>query len=588
MKTLNRNPKHIRRAALAMTLAACVLTATVPAAAAPPPELPMLPMPELPAALALSLAGPGYANLDGPFAYSGTLSVAGIGVPMTKVDVQVDGATVASADTDLDGKYAVSFTFPARGVVDVQAVAFAGLPILETRSEIGVVIVGPGELSLAGPAIVGRGASASYGGMLTVNGEVPPAHAVSVYRNGAAAASSASDAGGNFGVSLSFTGGAHTLLAKAFEGTPAATTSPSMSVTAVAKFLEVAAGLSHTCGIAPDRSVECWGYNGLGQLGDGTTTQRTTPVKVAGLANAVSIAAGHAHSCAALADGTARCWGYNANGRLGDGTTTQRLTPVTVSGLAGAVQVTAAEGHSCARLSTGGVKCWGWGAIGQLGNGGFTDSSVPVSVAGITTATKIASRGAFTFALMAGGSINAWGLGAYGALGYGGTTTQTTPVGVSGISTAVDIGAGQDHGCAVLADKTVRCWGYNGYLPGELGDGTFSQKNSPVAVTGLTGAVSIGVGSSSTCVVLTDGTAKCWGTNPGALGDGTTTGRTAPVVVKGVGGVGSLGGIASIRAGTGQTCAIQTDGVGLCWGSNTTGKVGDGSTTIRTTPVYVL
>src|SRR5947208_2205757 len=107
--------------------------------------------------------------------------------------------------------------------------------------------------------------------------------------------------------------------------------------------LSVAA--SHACHVVNDGTVRCWGNNGFGQLGDGTTTGRLTPVTVSGLTNAVAIAGGSNHTCALLAGGTARCWGDNGFGQLGDGTTTNLLTPVTVSGLTNAVAIAGGSNH---------------------------------------------------------------------------------------------------------------------------------------------------------------------------------------------------------------------------------------------------
>jgi alpha-tubulin suppressor-like RCC1 family protein len=117
------------------------------------------------------------------------------------------------------------------------------------------------------------------------------------------------------------------------------------------------------------------------QLGDGTTTDRTTPVTVSGLSNAVAIAAGYEHTCTLLSDGTVKCWGYNGYGQLGDGTTTDRTTPVTVSGLSNALAIAADRWHTCALLSDGTVKCWGSNFHGQLGDEGTeTNSYTPVTV----------------------------------------------------------------------------------------------------------------------------------------------------------------------------------------------------------------
>ncbi|MEI8255772.1 MAG: hypothetical protein WCJ30_08880, partial [Deltaproteobacteria bacterium] len=115
----------------------------------------------------------------------------------------------------------------------------------------------------------------------------------------------------------------------------------------------------HTCARMSDGTVRCWGFNGSGQLGDGTVIPRASPAAVPGLSSAASVAAGGGHTCAVLADATVRCWGANRYGQLGDGTTQDRPTPVAVRGLADVAALALGTEHSCARLRDGTVRCWG-------------------------------------------------------------------------------------------------------------------------------------------------------------------------------------------------------------------------------------
>ena len=204
------------------------------------------------------------------------------------------------------------------------------------------------------------------------------------------------------------------------------TTTSSSAPVAVSAFTDgatavsITAGGSHTCAVLNTGAVNCWGRNFNGQLGNGTTTDSLVPVAVAAFtdvsATAVSITAGSYHTCALLNTGAVNCWGYNGDGRLGNGTTTDSLVPVAVSaftdGSATAVSITAGNYHTCALLNTGAVNCWGRNNYGQLGNNSTTDSSAPVAVSAFTdgaTAVSITAGDSHTCALLNTGAVNCWG-----------------------------------------------------------------------------------------------------------------------------------------------------------------------------------
>jgi len=336
---------------------------------------------------------------------------------------------------------------------------------------------------------------------------------------------------------------------------------------------------NHSCTSLRDGELWCWGSNGLGELGNGTTTNVLLPARV-GLPGIVAISAGAMHSCVLMADTTVRCMGRNWFGQLGDGTNTNRSTPVAVTGLSGVAAVYVGQEHSCALMIDTTVRCWGWNSNGQLGNGTTTNSSAPVVVAGLSGATALALGADHTCALMAGGTVSCWGHNIGGQLGDGTLTDSSSPVVVSGLSNATSIGAGGSYGCALREDEIVVCWG-SAFL-GQLGDGTSKDHPTPQPVIDLSNVIGLAVGGNHSCALVAGGTVKCWGYNEsGQVGDGTTTNRYSPVSVPG------LSNVTSISAGVATNCAIRSDSSVVCWGNNLAGQVGDGTTTNRSAPVLV-
>jgi alpha-tubulin suppressor-like RCC1 family protein len=297
---------------------------------------------------------------------------------------------------------------------------------------------------------------------------------------------------------------------------------------------EVAGGREHVVALVGGR-VYTWGDGSKGATGLGSTADRSTPTLIPNLTNVVNVSTGHYHSLALLADGSIRAWGFNSMGQLGDGTTKKRLSPVTVRNISTAVDIVGGRDMSYALLADGTVRAWGGGANGELGNGSHTaKQTTPVTVSGLSNVIELAGGRNHALALKSDGTVWAWGLNSSGQLGDGTKTSRATPVQVRGISTAVAIAAGADHSVALLANGAVMTWGEAGR--GQLGNGSTVDKTAPVTVTGLpSDVVFIGCGRDHTLAITSDGQLWDWGMNDfGQLGDGTTTKRTRPVHIAGI------------------------------------------------------
>lgn len=309
------------------------------------------------------------------------------------------------------------------------------------------------------------------------------------------------------------------------------------------------------------------------------------------------------HTCAVLAGGQVWCWGDNDDGELGIGVTSDQSTrPVSVcvdsscsNHLTGVSAIGTGGWHTCAILSDASLKCWGNNNYAQLGIGvQYGHSTIPVDVCADVSCTEnlrsiaaVSGNERHTCAVTTGGALKCWGSNYYGALGDGTTSDRTAPVDVTGLTSGVArVVTAREHTCALTTGGGVKCWGDEG--GGRLGNGQSGccpNRTTPQDVVGLgSGVTAIDTLNAHTCALTSAGGVKCWGSNSnGQLGDGSSGNlRSTAIDVVGLG-----SGVTAIAVGGQHTCALMESGSVKCWGANDSGQLGDGSTTERDTPVDV-
>lgn len=337
-----------------------------------------------------------------------------------------------------------------------------------------------------------------------------------------------------------------------------------VSVAGASHVVSIASGDQHTCALRESGDVLCWGFNLEGQVGGGELAYHSEPVAVTGLSDVVALGAGRNHSCAIRSNGEVLCWGSGVNGQLGTGRSGIESIPVPVPGLSNVLDISLG-GHSCAVHETGTVSCWGESWAPEAPEMGCSPkpapkSASPVAVPGLTNVTSVSVGSSFVCVRSLGGGIDCWG------------RFSSEPVGVPGIDDAIAVSAGPDAACALRPNGEVLCWEY-GLMPPY-------ESSVPAPVPDLTDAVEVSTGSFS-CAVRETGYVVCWGSNIAGLGDGTTTESDVPVTVTGV------HDALAVSASDRHACAMRQSGEVVCWGSNVEGQLGDGSFEDALTPVPV-
>lgn len=337
--------------------------------------------------------------------------------------------------------------------------------------------------------------------------------------------------------------------------------------------LQVTLGDKHTCVRTRGGTLECWGANSSGQIGNGdtaTTMEAQTPVPILGFVS--DAAAGLNATCATDQDG-ARCWGENQSaGKLGNGGSTQQESPVPVMFQPPVVptQLTAGHLHHCA-LVEGGQFCWGNGLDGQLGTEMLDNENTPAVAAAGLSLVEIRGGGLHTCGREPTGTVKCWGNNNRGQIGNSDNGPNVLePALVMGVDNAVEIATGQTHSCAVTADGRLFCWGKG--ENGQLGQDTNNDADIALPVPGLTDIIHVATGAEFTCALDATGRVRCFGQNTfGQLGNNSTDNAFAAVDVIG------LTDATAIAAGDGHACARRRDDSLVCWGNNRNSRAQVGS-----------
>lgn len=352
---------------------------------------------------------------------------------------------------------------------------------------------------------------------------------------------------------------------------------------------------SHACARSPAGQVKCWGFNKDGQLGDGTTENRSTPTGPILLGEgrtAKAVAASQYLTCALLDDGSVKCWGLvGSSGLVGDGTTntpprTAPGAPVLLGAGRTALAISLGSSFGCVLLDDHSVKCWGTNRYGELGDGTKKDASTPVAVVLPGPAVAIGTGASHACAILEDRTLRCWGSNQFGALGIGSTTDSAVPASAVDLGpgrVAVEVVGGGYHTCARLDDGTMKCWGAN--LRGELGVGTNTSTSAPGAAVALGAgrtAVKIMAAGYDSYALLDDGTVKGWGDGAdGMLAHPKLEDANAPGEPMAFG---PGRKVLSLSPGAGHVCAVLDDALLRCWGYNNSGVAGDGTLVTKFVP----
>jgi alpha-tubulin suppressor-like RCC1 family protein len=324
----------------------------------------------------------------------------------------------------------------------------------------------------------------------------------------------------------------------------------------------------HHCLLRQAKTVECWGRNLYGQLGNGGKDDSAELVSVTGLTDARVVVVGRDFSCALRETGGVTCWGNNEDGQLGDGKGVEpgakSAALVEVTGVAGVKQLVAGEYHACVLDGGGSVQCWGNGADGQLGRSVKRATGTAGVVGDLGRVKQVSTGASHACALESSGSVKCWGRNSEGQLGIGKSGSRSNATAVVGLDDVKQLASGWTHSCALKNDGTVVCWGDNTSMQLGPKGGSERRAQAPIEVPGLSDIKRIAAGGRHTCVSDAAGKTSCWGDNTkGQLGAAAGAAQAAPV--EAAAGKKAL----SFALGDAQSCAVLPKGKLACWGALT-------------------
>ncbi len=323
--------------------------------------------------------------------------------------------------------------------------------------------------------------------------------------------------------------------------------------------LDITAGGDHTCAIATNGRLYCWGRGDDGQIGldvvdqdciNNTVVCQTTPVLVHTLPEVVSVGAGVAHTCAATSSKT-YCWGKNTTSQYGDNSLGASATPKPIEQRPPATAIDGGAGHTCS-LANGTIYCSGQNMDGQVGNASFVQQMTAVAV--MSNATSLSLGTATSCAIDTSRKLYCWGRNVYKTIDQT-MAIKTVPTLVAGGTGVSQVAVGSDHICALFDGGIAKCWGLN--ASGQLGNGQTSTTAQPMTTVDVANVAEIGANRNHTCVRTTSGEVLCFGETYTPTPTAVVTGAT------------------KLAVGSSHECAILGDGTIRCWGDQTYGQLGN-------------